>query len=215
MDPKDTKAAGQGDTTTAATTKTADETAAAAKAGETTAAGDTTKTTDADSTKTTETKTAETRVVPESYALIAPEGSTFDAADLAAFGTEAKALGLTNDEAQALTDVRATQAAALSQQYRDEITADKEFGGANLPMTQLHARAGRDFLFPPGTPDHDLVTAFFDKSPMGNHPAFIRAMARLGKSQAEDRPNTGGGASPNTVKPIEDRMFPSSAKQSA
>lgn len=138
--------------------------------------------------------------VPDKYELSIPEGALFDASDLEVMSAEAKAFGFSNDQAQALVNVRAEQTATAKAKWMADLTADKDLGGDHLPMTQQLARAGRDYLFPPGTPEHDLAKTFFDKSALGNHPAFVRAMVRLGKQMAEDRPHTGGGHSPNAVK---------------
>lgn len=193
-----TTAAGQGDTTTAAetTAATTTETTAATTATATATAAATQN--DTATAATTDTTAAAT--VPDKYELTVPEGAAFDASDLEAISAEAKAFGLTNDQAQALVQVRAEQIATTSQKWLTDLTADKDLGGDHLPMTQQLARAGRDYVFPPGTPGADLVRGWFDKTGLGNHPEFVRAMVRIGKQMAEDRPHTGGGASQNTVK---------------
>lgn len=210
---EDTTAAGQGDTNTGGTTAAATTTDATAATA--TAAAASTQDTAAGATTTGTTDAAQAATAPETYELTVPDGAPFDDADIAAIAAEAKALGITNDQAQALVGARAQQLATYRAELRTQLEADPDLGGANLPMTEVHARAGRDYLFPKGTKGSDLVLAWFDKTGLGNHPEFVRAMTRIGKSLAEDRPNTGGGASPNQVTSREDRMFPSSAKASA
>jgi len=124
--------------------------------------------------------------VPEKYALTLPEQTDFDAADLELFGAEAKALGLTNDQAQALVNTRAATVQALKVQYGEDAEKDPEIGGAKFEETVRLARVGRDWLFPPNSEGATLVTALLDKTGLGNHKEVLRAFARVGKQKKED-----------------------------
>lgn len=133
---------------------------------------------------------------PEKYELTLPENVRHLAdADLEIVAAEAKALGLTNAQAQALVDAREGGLAAMSAQFLSDAQADPEIGGAKFEKTVEHARAGRDWLFPRGSEGAALVESFFDRSGLGNHKELIRAFARIGRAVAEDRPiggRTGG-----------------------
>ncbi len=153
---------------------------------------------------------------PEKYELVLPvDTKHLTDADLEAVAVEAKALGLTNEQAQGLVQARESQLSAMSTQFLDEAKADPEIGGAKFEETVKHALVGRDWLFPEGG-DRDLIIGWFDRTGLGNHKAFLRAMARIGKARAEDTPVSGSTSTGNAERiPTEDVLFPSSAKKSA
>ena len=132
--------------------------------------------------------------VPEQYALTLPADTRFDASDLAIFAAEATALGLTQDQAQALVTARATTVRGLYDTYEAEARADAEVGGAKFEETVRLATVGRDWLFPPGSKGAELVTAWFNKTALGSHVEVLRAFARVGKAKQEDKPVVGSTA---------------------
>lgn len=168
----DTKATtDQAATDKGATDKTAADTTAAEKAAVDAKPGD---------------RKAEAPHVPESYALTLPADSALAPEDLPAFEVEAKALGLSQAQAQSLVQHRSDANAALRDQLRTELEADPVLGGANLAKTQQHAIAGLEYVFPKGTKGNDLIRDFLDKSGFGNHVEIVREFARIGKARSED-----------------------------
>jgi hypothetical protein len=130
--------------------------------------------------------------VPEEYDLTLPEGSPFAEADLVGFAAEAKAMGLTNDAAQAMVKARAEQIAQAADRYLTELKADPDMGGDKLEATVAIAAKGRDVLFPPGSEEADLINDWFERTGLGNHKLLVRAFARLGRMVAEDGVKTPG-----------------------
>ena len=140
-------------------------------------------------------KAADQAKPPDTYTLTLPEQTDFDATDLALFGAEARALGLSQIQAQALVTTRAQTVTALKQQYVEEAQRDPEIGGAKFDETVRLATTGRDWLFPPNSEEARLVIALLDKTGLGNHKALLRAFARIGRAKQEDTHVRGGGAS--------------------
>jgi hypothetical protein len=138
---------------------------------------------------------AATRVVPDKYTLTLPADSPFAEDDLVGFASEAKALGLTQDEAQKLVDTRVSHVANAAKTYLDELKADPELGGAKFQATVDLAVKGRDILFPPGTEEAAMINDWFERTGLGNHKLLVRAFARLGQRMAEDTTTQPGGAS--------------------
>lgn len=187
--------------TTQADTKTA-ETLLRSEAGtdETTNSTGTKETPDAAKTEPakTEPKDAPAKTgAPEAYEFKAPEGVTFDTAAIEAFTPIAKELNLTNEQAQKLVDLHATQVAAAgkaqadlwAQQQQDwaaEFKADKEFGGLKA---EGNIRAANVALGKFATPAERQEIARFGLS---NFPAFVKILARAGASMQEDKRAAGG-----------------------
>lgn len=134
--------------------------------------------------------------VPEKYDFVLPEGFELDAeigSEFEAFAREEK---LPQEKAQKFVDfgaklVQKYQAnveeswASQRAAWRNEISADKEIGGAeNLGYA---ARALDTFA-----PD---LRELLDTSGWGDNPAFVRAFVRIGKAISEDR--LVGGAQQN------------------
>jgi hypothetical protein len=217
----ETAASDKADTDKAAADKVAADKAAADTAAATAAAaGKTPEQLAAEKKPAADTETARKAAdqakAPEKYELTLPENGRLEASDLEVVAAEAKALGLTQAQAQQLVTTRATALTALSDQFLTDLKADPELGGAHFDTTVKHALAGRDWLFPPGSEEAALVTAWFEKTGLGNHKAFVRALARVGKARAEDRPVSGAGlVSGGERKPTTDVLFPSTAKASA
>ena len=125
---------------------------------------------------------------------------------------EAKALGLTPVQAQQLFDSRNAATVALAANLEAEAKKDPEIGGAQWDKTKTDAVAGLRHLFKDES-ELALVTGWFDRTGLGNHKLFLRAMARIGRSIGEDRPNSGGGTNTDTtLKPTEEVLFKSSYK---
>jgi hypothetical protein len=169
-------------------------------------------------------KTAETRPAgeapktaagaPEKYAdFTMPEGVTVDATALANFTPALKSLDLTQEQAQQLVNVYATenqrqvtefakslenpqtavqQAGLMLNGHRDawasQIKADKDIGGANFDANvQTAQRALARF----GTPE---LKELLNTTGLGNHPELVRMFVAVGKQIREDNPQYGSTA---------------------
>lgn len=141
--------------------------------------------------------------VPEKYEDFKfPEGVTVDAAAVENFKTLAKELGLPQAKAQKLVDFQAAAVAKanadateafnkLNESYVAAAKADKEFGGTDFEKNVGIANAALKQFG-----DAEL-TKTLDETGLGNHPAMIRLLWKMGKAIAEDKIATGGsGAAP-------------------
>ena len=141
-----------------------------------------------------------------------PEGTVVDETIQDAFKAAAKEAGLTQAQAQHLTDmgslmrtkVMADHQAAQAQVYNDwaeQSRSDKEFGGAK--MDENLAIAGKAInAF--ATPE---LKALLDSTGIGNHPEMIRAFYRAGKAMSEDN-LVPGGKGPAATSSLADRLYP-------
>lgn len=146
---------------------------------------------------------------PERYEFTAPEGSELDAAVTDAFAGVAKELNLTQEAAQKVVDKmaplmaqrQAEQVQAVQKQWRDESTADKEFGGDKLTESLATARKAMDAFASPA------LKQTLEQTGLGNHPEVIRMFVKVGKAISED------GFVNGANKPIVDdakRFYPNS-----
>lgn len=149
---------------------------------------------------------------PEEYAeFTLPEGYAMDA-DLAGdLKAEAKAMNLTQEQAQKLADLGAKQMQKFqamqvdamekaSETWVAEAKADKEFGGEKFEENLGFAsKAMAEF----GTPE---LRTLLNQSRMGNHPELIRFMIRAGKAISDDKFDAGRGKRPDTQTQA-DRLF--------
>lgn len=124
--------------------------------------------------------------VPDKYELTSTEGSPITAEHLEMFAAEARALGLTQEQAQNMVLQRETAIAETRERYLEELKADPELGGKNLETIVPLAVKGRDFLWPKDSPEAEVMNRFFEESGYGNHKVIVRAFARLGRLLSED-----------------------------
>lgn len=131
---------------------------------------------------------------PERYEFRAPEGAELGSDVTDAFAGVAKELNLTQDAAQKVLDKMApvlaqrqnAQVQAVQQEWREQSTADKEFGGDKLAENLAVAKKAMDAFASPEL--RDLLI----KSGMGNHPEMVRAFYRAGKAISADNYVAGG-----------------------
>jgi hypothetical protein len=140
---------------------------------------------------------------PETYALTLPEDAPFSVQSLEA---RARALHLTNEQAQAMVNHDVAELAAFKHTVRAALDADPVLGGANLPLTQTLGRRGLDAIFPPGTPGNEKIRAFLNASGYGDDPDVIREFVRIGKTRTEDTPVAGGSLTTPTKRSLEERL---------
>lgn len=155
-------------------------------------------------------------VVPETYELKAPEGMELDASALEAAAPIFKDLGLTNDQAQKLTDVYAAQMAKVAQQQRD--TWVKQHEGWVSSMKSDAEYGGDSFDASLGKMAHvinktmgDQAQAFrqmLDLTGAGNHPEMARFLVRVGKALGEDGFVRGNNAAAMSEDGLAKSMYP-------
>lgn len=133
-----------------------------------------------------------------------PEGFKADAETIGEFGTLAKELNLTQEQAQKLVDfqgkaqgqVMAAQLDAIAQEWTDQTKADKEIGGDKFDENLAVAKTALDKF---ATPE---FRTFLDASKLGQHPEMVRLMFRVGQAISQDGfvPGRGGNAAPSAQR---------------
>lgn len=153
--------------------------------------------------------------VPDEYDFTQamPEGMEMDQGLAEAVTPVFKDLGLTQDQAVALTEAYAghiqTMADQQAQQINDMVAgwvdtakADKEIGHAAWKESVDSAnKVIREF----GTPE--LVNDVLVQQGMGNHPEVIRLLARIGKAVGDDSLVTGTETDTGEVAPKENLWY--------
>lgn len=196
-------------TSTAEVTTTTSQTAAAVSADAT----QQTATTDASTDAKGDGSSATQNVVPEKYEFKAPEGVTFDGELVGEFEGIAKELGLSQANAQKVTDIGAKMAQKfqskqaeamqqLSTEWVAAATSDKEFGGEKLNENLAVAQKALTTF---GTPE---LRGLLEQSGFGNNPEVIRFMYRAGMAISEDKLVTGGARSATSGQTQAQRLFP-------
>lgn len=125
---------------------------------------------------------------PERYEFKAPEGTELGSDVTDAFAGVAKGLNLTQDAAQQVLDKMApvlaqrqnAQVQAVQQEWREQSTADKEFGGDKLSENLGVARKAMDAFASPG------LKQTLEQTGLGNHPEVIRMFVKVGKAISQD-----------------------------
>jgi hypothetical protein len=152
---------------------------------------------------------AKAPVVPEAYEFKLPEGVTLDTARAEEFSTVAKSLKLTQEQAQQLVDLDVKRAqdqmaahAETVKGWANDLKADKDYGGDNLPATLADCRKVMDTF---ATPE---LRAYLDSTGLGNYPGLVRFVAKIGKSLSEDTFVKGGATT--TAKDPAQAMYPNS-----
>jgi hypothetical protein len=167
--------------------------------------------------------------VPEKYTFEPPEGVELDAditGKIEAFAEQAKEMGLTQKQYQSLIEYDLNRAQQLNEAavdswnqrvdgWKQGAKTDKEIGGERLPETlKVAQNAIKQF----GDPELQALL----KSPstdnpnglaIGNHPAVLRFLNRVGKAIA-DPTLLQGDAAPQTEGTLK-RMYPSMFDKSA
>ncbi len=140
-----------------------------------------------------------------------PEGAVVDAELLDEFKAAAKEAGLSQEQAQHLTDmgakmaqkINASNQLAIEQQKKDwyeSSKADKEFGGIKLNDNLAIASKAIDAF---ATPE---LKTLLNTTGLGDHPELIRAFYRAGKAMSEDNLLPGGKA-PVGEKSLAERLY--------
>lgn len=116
-----------------------------------------------------------------------PEDMPVDEEELNAFKATAKELGLDQDKAKKLVDLRVQAAQAAMRKHaeavgkwRTDSQADKEFGGEKFEENLGVAKLARDKF---ATPE---LVSLLQSSRLGDHPEVIRFFYRVGKAISQD-----------------------------
>ena len=165
---------------------------------------------------------------PEKYEFIAPEGvdlSEEAQAKLAMFDDKARGMDLSQEQYQSLIeyDIERGQTALAEaangfveriEGWAEEVKADKELGGENLAANLGIIKAaqekfgGDDLKALVGAPSVDNLEGLG----LGNNPAFLRLMYRVGKALGEDTLHEGDGHKASDGDSLK-RMYPSMFEQ--
>jgi len=123
---------------------------------------------------------------PVVYDLKLPEGSLLNPTTLEAYTAEARSLGLTSEEAQAMVERQSALVAETANALLADLKADPALGGQHFDETVAAAAKGRDFIAPPGTPGAELLSNLLNSTGLGNHKLLVEMFARIGRMGSED-----------------------------
>lgn len=147
-------------------------------------------------------------VAEQAYELAAPDGYPMDAGALKAFTEHCRAAGFSKEQAEKqLSWMKDNyqnwqkQQAAQRKNWREELRADKDFGGSKYDASLAEARQALARFDEDGQ-----IRAMLDKTGYGDHPAIAKIFARVGRALAEDKAvgkNAGAGKRPS----LEDRLY--------
>lgn len=180
---------------TVETTTESSETATSETSGETLLTGETDKSEQADTAaegQGEEKKEEEAKPeVPEKYELTMPEGVELDAALLDKATPVFQELGLTNEQVNKLGTMFAEHQSTMQEQYVNDwakqqedwingLKSDQDFGGSKFDANVSVAKQAIERFA------DDETKQFLNETGMGNHPALIKMMNRIGKAIAED-----------------------------
>lgn len=163
---------------------------------------------------------AAAKVVPEKYAdFKLPDGVKLEGKDLEELSADAKALGLTQDQAQKFVEremkikgegvqAQAAQLEKIRGEWADATKGDAVIGGDKLPATLAAAKTGLAAAMKGA--DIPEFGKMLDATGFGNHPQVIRLFAWLGGQVGQDSKFVGGKAPGNNTDAARAaRMYPS------
>lgn len=150
---------------------------------------------------------------PEVYAdFTAPEGVELDKDLLAEFTPLAKELNLTQENAQKFVDLAAKivtkQFAAMEAQHlqwAEDAKADTEIGGDKLAANLALGKKVIDYA------GGAALRTVLNDTGLGNHPALIKAFAKLGNLISDDTIERGKSGAADSGDPLA-KLYPSMAK---
>lgn len=162
----------------------------------------------------TELEEARRKAVPDKYDVKFADDVPLDPkADRETILAFAKEQGMSNADAQKFADhvqervkgVVSRQTAtvqAARDQWKKDIEADKDLGGAKLPETLKVCKRAMDRFAPADSP----MAKMLDETGYGNHPLWVKLMYQIGSAMKEDSPRIGDGA-PGGKQPWGSRLF--------
>lgn len=154
-----------------------------------------------------------------------PKDVTIDQTKLADIKSEFAKAKLTQDQAQSLVDrhvagLKANQEAniaaftKLQEEWIGKVKADPQIGGANFDSKTVPAIAKAIDTFCTDDASRKEFREAVSLTGIGNHPAYVRFMARLGSSLMEGQPVSGGkpAAQPKSFEAMAEKMYGNSPK---
>lgn len=150
------------------------------------------------------------RVVPDKYELKLPaDVEHLSEADLATVAEEAKALNLTNEEAQKLVESRAKDRATFIEAqmtahkqrvetWAADLKKDPEIAGQDGAVYDANIARAKMVVAKFASP---ALIKMLNDSGYGNHPELVRMMVNIGKAMKEDSFHPGKGDHGNTSQP--------------
>lgn len=152
--------------------------------------------------------------VPEKYDLKLPDQSPVNPVRLEKIAAEAKAQGLSQEQAQELVTREHNTVSDLVQahharvkEWSDASAADKEIGGPDINRNISLADRLVDTYGSPELKEQLKITGF------GSHPEMLRLLVRIAKAGGEDRLVRGGGTPPAPKKSAADLLFGEGTEQ--
>jgi len=140
-------------------------------------------------------------VKAEEYEFVeVPEGFELDPAVDKEFREFASRRGWSKEDVKELSAMQvklyAKQSEAHAEQvatWGEELKTDKEIGGRAYDQNIAKAREAKNAFFPPE------ADAIFDRTGLGNHPAIVKGLVRIGKAMGEMATLPGKGKTANTT----------------
>lgn len=132
-----------------------------------------------------------------------PEGIEAAPETMAAYTGALGKHGITQEAGQELLSLHAAQMQTYAEQtltrqheafgkmraeWRDQVMADPEIGGSNHRSAMASIAELRDRFIPRSGPVTDAFNAMLDATGVGDHPDFLRLMARIGRAFREPAP---------------------------
>lgn len=149
--------------------------------------------------------------VPDTYKFELPEGMMVDDKTTADFSALAKDAKLTQEQANKFVGFYANMVKAQEQAHAetqrgwvDAVKSDKDLGGDKLQATTTLCKSVMDKF---GSPE---LSDYLNGTGLGNHPALVRFVAKIGAAMSEDSFVKGGNAA-GAAMPLEQTLFPSMA----
>jgi hypothetical protein len=150
--------------------------------------------------------------VPDKYELKLPEKSVVSDKDMESVSALAKDLGITtNEAAQKILEYRNASATADREKSKSDYEASavqwlEKTKAEHGPNFDAAVKAGQNFMNWVG--DQELKD-IFNEFRLGDHPAFVRAFAKAGKTMAEGRVLSGEpiSAKPAAPKSLADVLY--------
>jgi len=152
--------------------------------------------------------------VPEKYELKLAEGSKLSATAVEEVSALAKAKGYTNEQAQELLDQRQTAVSSYQEQlqqelatlndktWKQELIADKEFGGAKFDENMILAHSAAEKWF--GKEFADSLKA----AGLNHNPRLMKGLHRIAMAGANDTAVLPGNQDSRGKVPLERQMYP-------
>lgn len=147
---------------------------------------------------------------PEKYEFQFAEGQVVDPELLGEFESVAREYNLTNEQAGKLAGIGSKISAKIQQQmiqkqaeqvskWHSETMSDKEIGGERLNENLSFAKTALNAYWP-----EPEIKQLLNDSGLGNHPALIRGLVRLGKAISPDSglPKGKPSAAPKEAKHV-------------